>query len=253
LKKLHILALLIGFIATMIFQSCGSSGSTVDTDDPEKAFSIAKGKFDKGNYLDAIDDFSFIKVKFPGSQVSDKVQFYLAESYFYKGEYLLAAYEYSNFQKNYGLSAFIPESKYKLGVCYYKESPKPSLDQEYTRYAISELSLFVDQYPNDKNVTDANVKLQDLKDKLAYKDYSTGIIYMKMEHYRAAALYFQSVYENYIETQWADDAMLGHADALINSKKYDDAKKVLEKFDKLFPKSDLKPRAYELRKSIPVN
>ena len=111
--------------------------------------------------------------------------------------------------------------------------------------------MFVDQYPNDKNVTDANVKLQDLKDKLAYKDYSTGIIYMKMEHYRAAALYFQSVYENYIESQWADDAMIGQADALINAKKYDDAKKVLDKFDKLFPKSPLRSKANSLRGNIP--
>lgn len=257
MKKLHILTLLFGFLAIMIFQGCGSSKSAIDTDDPDKAFAIAKRNFDKGAYLDAIDDFSSIKVKFPGSQISDKVQFYLAESYFNKGEFLLAAYEYVSLQKNFGLSAFIPESKYKLGVCYYKESPKPSLDQEYTRDAISELSIFIGQYPGDKNVLDANIKLQDLNNKLAYKDYGTAIIYMKMDRYRAAALYFENVYDKYIESEWAADAMLGHAEALINVKKYDDAKKVLDNFDthlvafeKRFPKSNLKSREKALRNSI---
>ncbi len=250
MKKFRIFTLLTGFLAVLLFQGCGSSHSALDTDDPEMAFSLAKSEFDQGKYLDAIDDFSLIKVKFPGSSISDKVQFYLAESYFYKGEYLLAAYEYANLQKNFGLSQYIPESRYKLGVCYFKESPKPSLDQEYTRYAISELTSFVDQYPNNKNVPDANAKLQELHDKLAYKDYSTGIIYMKMDHYKAAALYFQSVYENYIDSQWADDAMLGQAEALINIKKYDDARKVLDKFDKLFPKSPLKSRENSLRSSL---
>ena len=234
----------------IIIQGCGSSGSSITTEDPDKAFDIAKRKYDKGEYLDAIDDFSFIKVKFPGSSMSDKTQYYLASSYFYRKEHLLAAYEFENLQKNYPLSTLIPDSKYMLGLCYYELSPKPPLDQEFTRYAISELTTFIDMYPENKNVIEAQKKLMDLKDKLAYKDFSIAENYMKLDNYRAASLYFQNVYDNYIDSQWADDAMVGNAEALMNGRRYEDAVKVLDRFYKLFPKSDLKAKADKIRRNI---
>ncbi len=230
---------------------CSSSnGGDIKTDDPEEAFKIAKAKFDDKEYLDAIDDFSFIKIKFPGTSVADKTQYYLGASYYYKEEYILAAYEFESFLKNYPLSSLIAQNRYMLGLCYYNLSPKYSLDQEYTRYAIEELQLFVELYPEDKNAPDANAKLKELKDKLAYKLYRTGQLYMKMDDYKAAALYFKDVYEQYVDSDWADDAMLGQVDALINAKKPDEAKKVLEKFYILFPKSNLKSKADNFKRNL---
>jgi outer membrane protein assembly factor BamD len=250
LRKLRLVIIVLSILVISIIQGCSSSGSSISTDDPEKAFAIAKKKFDRGEYLDAIDDFSLIKVKFPGSVVSDKTQFYLAESYFKRREFILAAYEYENMQKNYPLSPLYPDSKYKLGLCYYELSPKPSLDQEFTQYAISELSNFIDLYPNHISVPDAEKKIAELRDKLAFKDFSIAENYMKLDDFRAAGVYYQNVYENYIDSQWADDAMIGHAEALISIKKYSEAKQVLEKFYKLFPKSNLKSKADNLKRSI---
>jgi outer membrane protein assembly factor BamD len=230
--------------------SCSSSGSEINTDDPEAAYKIAKAKYDNKDYLDAIDDFSFIKIKFPGTTVSDKTQYYLGACYYHRDEYILAAYEFESFLKNYPLSTLTPDTRYMLGLCYYNLSPKFSLDQEYTRYAIEELQLFVELYPNDKNTPDAETKLKELKDKLAYKLFRTGQLYMKMDDYKAAALYFKNVYEQYVDSDWADDAMLGQVDALINAKKLDEAKKVLEKFYILFPKSNLKSKADSLKRNL---
>ncbi len=251
LKKTSIINLLLLLIFSASLYSCSSSdGNNIKTDDPEKAFNIAKRKYDNRDYLDAIDDFSFIKIKFPGTSISDKTQFYLADSYFHKDEFILAAYEYESMLKNYTLSPLIPETRYKLGLCYYNLSPKFSLDQEFTYYAIEELQLYVELYPEDKFVPDAEKKLKELKDKLAYKTFKTGELYMKLDDYKAAALYFKSVYEDYIDSEWADDAMIGHADALINAKKYEEAGKVLDKFYKLFPKSKLKSKADSLKRNI---
>ncbi len=238
-------------VSSAFVDGCSSSnGDAMKTDDPEKAFSIAKRKYDEKDYLDAIDDFSLIKIKFPGTSVSDKTQFYLADSYFHRDEFILAAYEFENMLRNYSLSPLIPETRFKLGLCYYNLSPKYSLDQEYTNYAIEELQLYVELYPEDKFVPDAERKLKELRDKLAYKGFKTGELYMKLSNYKAAAIYFKNVYEDYIESEWADDAMLGHADALISAGKYEEAEKVLERFYKLFPKSSLKSRADKLKRSI---
>lgn len=230
-----------------IYYGCSSSGSSqITTEDPNEAFKIAKAMYDKGDYVSAIEAFSFIKIKFPGTQIADQIQFYLSQSYYERKEYLLGAYEYENMLKNYPLSNLIPESRYKLGLCYYYLSPKYSLDQEFTHYAMSELQLFVELYPNDKNAADASAKLQDLKDKLAYKELTIGQQYMILEDYSSAVLYFNNVYENYIDSKYTEEAMVTQAEALIKLKKNAEAKKVLDRFFKLFPNSKLKSHADEL-------
>lgn len=225
---------------------CGSSGSSINTDDPEKAFAIAKRKFDRGDFADAVEDFSFIKIRFPGSMVSEKSQFYLSESYLRLKEYLLSAYEFENFLKTYTMSELYPEAMYKLGLCYYELSPPYPLDQEYTKLAEQQFLQYIEAFPQDKNVPDAEKKVRELRNKLAYKDYRTAEIYMKNDNYRAASIYFQNVYENYIESDWADDAMIGDAEAYINGKKYSEAIRVLERFKKLFPASPLNSKAERL-------
>lgn len=230
--------------------ACGSSKNNINTDDPQKAFDIAKRKYDKRDYVDAIDDLSFIKIRFPGTEVSDKVQFYLASSYYNQKEFIMAAYEFENFVKNFPLSPLMPDAKYMLGNTYYGLSPKYSLDQEFTKEAINQYLSFIETYPQDKNVTDAEKKIKELRNKLAYKDYWTAELYMKTDNYKAASLYFQAVYDEYIDSDWADDAMVGQAEAYINGRRYEDAKKVLEKFNKLFPNSTLKTKADRLSSRI---
>lgn len=243
--------LTLSFISGILIIGC-SSGNNIDTDDPEKAFSIAKKKFERGDYSDAIEDFSFIKVKFPNSKIPDQVQFYLAESYYGQKEYILAAYEYENMLKYFPLSPLVDVTRYKLGCTYFNLSPKPSLDQEFTRYAIIELQQFLELYPTHKYTPDASAKLSELKNKLAYKDFNTAELYVKMDNYKAAALYYSNVYEKFIESEYADDAMIGHAEVLIIMKKNAEARKVLERFKKLFPKSNLKSRAEKLLNSIGI-
>ena len=251
MKKIFLINLIIIVSLSLVYFGCSSTpGKDITTDDPEEALRIAKSKYDNEDYVDAIEDLSFIKIKFPGTNISDRVEFYLADSYYHRKEYILGAYEFETMIKNYPLSPLLPEAHYKLGLCYYELSPKFSLDQEFTTYAISELQAFIEVYPNNKNVPDAETKLRDLKNKLAYKDFRTAELYMKMDDYKSAAIYYNNVVENYIDSDYADAALVGQAEVLINAKKFGEAAKVLEKFYKLFPNSKLKPAADKLKNSL---
>lgn len=251
MKKLKLLALVLPALFVLQFLAgCGSSKTDITTDDPQKAFDIAKRKYDKRDYVDAIEDLSFIKIRFPGTDVSDKVQFYLANSYFYQKEFILAAYEFESFLKNFQLSPLVSEAKFMLGNTYYELSPKYSLDQEFTKEALNQYLSYIESYPQDKNVPVAEKKIKELRNKLAYKDYWTAELYMKTNNYKAASLYYQAVYDDYIDSEWADDAMVGQAEAYMFGKKYEEAKKVLEKFYKLFPNSELKKKADLIKSRI---
>lgn len=250
-KNLAAIAVLI--LIPLIFGSCGSSkGSAIVTDDPEKAFFIAKSHYDKQDYLESIDDFNMIKLRFSGSNIIDKAAYYLGMSYYKREEYVLAVYEFENLLKSYPASSFTEDSKYMLAMCYYNLSPKYNLDQTYTRYAISEFQSFIELYPKSKYSADAERKLSELKNKLALKIYKSAELYFNLENYKSAIIYYDNLLEDFFDTDYADDALYGKIQALIIKKKYEDAKKEIERFKKKFSSSQYLSKVKSLKAQIPL-
>ncbi|MCE1164555.1 MAG: outer membrane protein assembly factor BamD [Bacteroidetes bacterium] len=236
---------------SVIFSACGSSDrSNINTDDPEKAYNIAMESYNKKDYLQAIDDFSVIKVKFSGTSISDKAQYYFGMSYLKREEFVLAAYEFEYLLKNYATSSFAIDGRFQLAMCYFGLSPRYSLDQTYTYQAISEFKNFLELYPTDKNAPDAEAKIKELRNKLAFKELKSAELYMKMDDYKAATVYYEHVLDEYFDTDYADDALYGKIITLKTRKKYEEAKKEIERFETRFPKSDLLPKVQNIKKSL---
>jgi len=251
MKKIRIINYLSILILSLVIYSCASSGkSDIQTEDPEKAMQIAMKKYDKEKYLDAIDDFSLIKIKFSGTKVADKAQYYLGMCYYQRKEYILASSEFENLVKNYSASNYSIQGRYQLALCYYGLSPDYSLDQTYTKYAINELQNFVELYPTDKLAPEAEAKIRELKNKLALKVFKSGELYMIMEDYKAAIIYFENVLQEYFETDYADDALYNKILALLKRSWKNDALKEIERFEKKFPKSDYYDKVERIKKSI---
>jgi len=239
-------------LTALVFGACSSSDKTdIQTDDPAKAFQVAKKNYDKKDYLQSIEDFSYMKIKFSGSPVSDKAQYYLAMSYLKREEFILAAYEFEYLLKNYVTSPLAADARYQLAMCYLGLSPRYNLDQTYTLYAINEFKTFLELYPNDKNAPEADKKILELRDKLAYKELKSGDLYYVMDNYRASIIYYDNVLSEYFETQYADDALCGKIQALVTKKKYEEAKKEIARFELKFPKSNLLNKVLILKRSIP--
>lgn len=251
MKNLRITNLLSILILSVLIYSCSSSGvSDIQTDDPEKAMLVAMKNYDKKDYLQAIDDFSLIKIKFSGTKVADKAQYYLAMCYYQRKEYILAASEFENLIKNFSTSPYAIQGRYHLAMCYYGLSPDFSLDQTYSKYAIIEFQNFLELYPGEKLAPDAEVKIKELKNKLAYKEYKSGELYMTMENYKAAIYYFENVLQEYFDTDYADDALYGKIQALIYKKKNTDALKEIERFEKKFSKSEYLSRVERIKSNL---
>jgi outer membrane protein assembly factor BamD len=240
-----VLLLFLSFIT-----GCGSSGSDITTDDPDKAFQTAKKNYDKKDYLQAIDDFTLIKVKFAGSIISDKSQYYLGMSYLKREEFLLAAYEFEYLIKNYATSTYVTDSRYQLGMCYYGLSPKYALDQTYTYLAINEFKNYLELYPTDKNAPAAEAKVKELRNKLALKLYESAELYKRMEDYKAATYYYENVVTEYYDTDYADDALYGKILTLITRKKYEEAKTDIERFESKYSGSNLLQKVKALKNKL---
>jgi len=236
-----------------IFSSCGSSSKSDReiNDDPEKAYDIAYKKYLKKDYYDAIEDFGLIKLKYSGTKIIDKAIFYLGMSYYGRGEFVLAAYEFEYLLKNYSGSEFALKARYQLAMCYYGLSPKYNLDQTYTKYAIQEFKNFIDLYPKDPLSAESESKITELKNKLALKELKSAEQYMVLGNYKSAIIYYDAVLDEFFETDMADDALYGKIQALIAKKKYSDAKKEIERFESKFKSSDLLQKVTNIKNNLP--
>lgn len=217
---------------------------------PEERFERAKTLFEKGDYLDAINEFTVITLQYPGSTVAGEAQFLLAESRYRRGEFLLAAYEFQTLIRNMPASPRVPEAQYRVGLSYYQLAPKSRLDQQYTRRAIDALQAFVEYYPQSEYVPDATAKIAELNARLAKKEYDAARLYATMEYYKAALQYYDLVIERYHDTEYAPLAYLEKTELLMSRKRFEDARTEINRFLTKYPNSVLRARADKLKQQI---
>ena len=72
-----------------------------------------------------------------------KVEFFYAKSLYGQRDYLIAGYHFGEFAKNYGNSEYAEEATFMHAYCYFLNSPRSNLDQDYTLKAIDAFNLFL--------------------------------------------------------------------------------------------------------------
>lgn len=190
----------------VLMANCSSS---VDTSKftTEEYYNYAYKLYQTEEYEKALQEFQNFVLQFSGSAFYDKAQYYLGMSYYKRKQYLLGAYEFSKLIKNIPASSFVPDAQYMLADSYFKLSPPYQLDQAYSKKAVDEYQAFIDFFPKDPKVDDAEKNIKILNEKMAQKDFQSALIYERMEYFKAAMKYYGSVAEVYHDTKFAPMAL----------------------------------------------
>ena len=132
------------------------------------------------------------------------------------------------------------ESAFLVAYCHYLDSPRYSLDQSSTYLALKELQLFIDQYPKSNKVEEATRLMDDLRAKLEKKSYNIGKLYYKTEDFQAAITSFESLLDDYPDTEYREDilyfittAYFTYAEKSVYSKKLERYEKTVEAYNNL--------------------
>lgn len=189
--------------STLLVAACSDSAQTLKGGSSEERFLKGKAAFDDEDYEEAQQIFNTIILQDPASDYADDAQFYLAESYYRDGDYKLAAFNYNRLRTSFPNSPFYKQAFFQSGESYYNSSLSYDRDQRETRYAIDVFKSFASIYATDSLARTARSRVSELQEKLAQKDFTTGELYIRMEDYKAAMIYFDRVMEQYPETQYA--------------------------------------------------
>ncbi|MCC6846213.1 MAG: outer membrane protein assembly factor BamD [Bacteroidetes bacterium] len=228
--------LLLFFICFAGFWAGGCSSSQRKiTPDAASIFKQGMAALDDEDYPEAQRLFDVIRLQFPATPYADDAQYYLGESHYRKGEYILAAFNFGMIRRNYPNSDFVKMSVYKTAMCYYELSPPFDRDQDYTRKAIAGFSEFQAIFPTDSLADAAGAKITGLRGKLAHRDFNAAENYRKMTYNRAAISYYEMVIDDYPDTEFCEPAYLGKMELLVLGKRFAEAHNFAELYLKRYP------------------
>jgi len=241
--------LLAVIVLAMVFSACSRKVDFSKLDASEKLHEAIK-LYENEDYEEALTEFQNMMLEYQGKDVIDSAQYYLGMTRFNRNEYLLAAFEFGKIVQNYPESKLVPESQYMLAQSYFKLSPPYTLDQKFSKKAIEEFQLFVDQFPTNQKVKEAEEKIKELNLKLAEKEYKAAYIYERMENYNAAIFYYNQVVELYHDTQYAPLSLYSRIKLLVMKKKTEEARKDIKRFLDKYSNDEHIAEIKEIQKSL---
>jgi outer membrane protein assembly factor BamD len=171
----------------------------------EERYEVATKYFNENKYDKAIENFKKLIFEWPGSELVEKSQYFLAKSCLEAKKYEEAETEYDFFIRNFPQSMFIMRAEFELALVYYKESPPYWLDQAMTRNALASFENFILKHPDTELAKEAEKYRTKCIDKLARKDLETAKLYLKLGRPESAKIYLKDIQQRYPETSLMDE------------------------------------------------
>ncbi len=268
-------AVILFSIGLLMSSGCSSSKpATTATERVNEGYAKAQKLYDKGDYQEAALVFESLIFTSRATALEDDVLFYLGQSYFRSGQYILSADMFTRLQQQMSSSPYARTAQFLLAKSYEKLSPNFELDQYYTNKAIEQFSLYLELYPmvdsskiasdvetyrellkiNPKNpdykqnyvaatarfsridsLRYAEKEIPVLREKLAKKIFFIAKQYVQLNKNKAAVIYYDEVIKLFPDTIYLKQALAAKIDVLIMRKKWFDAGQTLDQYVQLFP------------------
>ena len=164
--------------------------------------------YHKKKYSKALILFDDLVQKYRGQAEAEDLYYYNAYANYNLRDYTSARFNFKQFTDTYPNSPRAEECRYMGAYCYFLESPKVGLDQEYTYRAIEALQLFINLYPDSERAQEAAGLIEQLRDKLETKAFHNARLYLDMglqDDYRAAVIAFDNVLSEFPDTKYAEE------------------------------------------------
>ncbi|MCB9170157.1 MAG: outer membrane protein assembly factor BamD [Flavobacteriales bacterium] len=190
-----------------LLAGCSDYYKAMKSDDLDLKLATADTLFRSGKYERAIPLLEELSALTRGTSISERVQYYLAKSYFGMKDYTLGGFYLATFTKTFPTSRYAEECAFLAAYCFYKNSPDYELDQGDTQAALDALQLFLVRYPASDRKDTCNALIDVLRDKLERKDYAGAEQYVQLRNYQAAGLALDEFLKRWPNSRFREEAM----------------------------------------------
>lgn len=181
-------------------------------------YQLGMEDFEDGEYLEAINHFTFVKNKFAYSQYAALAELRIADSHFQSGKYAEAIDAYRTFIQGRPNHREVPYAMYRIGLAHLEQMPSNFFlfppahekDQAATKDALRALQQYVERFPQHENVEDARKRIRKLRESLADHELYVARFYLRQDRPASARGRLEGLVAGFEDTpeQWTEAAWL---------------------------------------------
>lgn len=196
------------FAVVFSLQSCKSEyEALLNGNDVDAKYAAAFDYFNHGKYSKAAQLFESMSVLTSGTDRDDTVQYYWGLSNYRFKDYYTAETNFTKFLTNFPRSPFAEEAAFLRIDCLYRSTLRYELDQVPTQNAISVISQYMIENPDNSHSAICRRMLKELNDRLDKKAFENARLYYRMEDYKAARLAFRNILKDDAENIYREDIL----------------------------------------------
>ena len=200
--------IILAVAAVISLISCKSQYELLlNSNDADAKYKAAFEYFEAKKYNKAATLFESLSALTDGTERDDTVRYYWGLSNYKFKDYYTAETNFKQFCESYPRSPFASQARYLRLDCLYRETLRYELDQQPTYKAMSAISEYMLEFPDNENMQVCKDMLLDLGERLDKKAYEGAKLYYKMEDYLAARVAFRNVLKDDAENIYREDIL----------------------------------------------
>src|ERR1700761_1617028 len=213
--------------------SCSSFNKVLKSKDYEYKLKIADQLYGEKKYRDAEVLYEELYPIYKGTDKFEEIYYKDANCFYNMKEYKDAENFYKGFLEVFPNSPRAEEVDYLKALCSYKQSLKVELEQGTTIKAIGMMQTFINRHPGSPRIKEATDIVAKCKEKLELKECRAADEYFKIGQYRAAALGYENVINDYPETTKGDEYQFKMVKSYYEFAKLSVTEKQQERYEKV--------------------
>ena len=199
--------LYIVLIILVLVSSCGEYEKLLKSTDSDLKKEKAKEYYADGEYVKSSELLNQILPRYRATDEAEELNWIHAQSYYGMKDYFMAGSYFKSFVDEFPFGKHAEEAHFLVGMCDYKISPRTELDQDNTRNALEEFTIFVSRYAYSPKVEECNKMISELQDKLVEKSHNNAMLYYNMKEYKAAVVAITNSLKQYSNSKYREEMM----------------------------------------------
>lgn len=200
--------LVLVIIIAVLLSSCKGINKILKNKDPEYKLRMAEQYYVKKKYLFAQQLFEDVMPYYKGTAQFEDIYYKYAYCAYYLRDYMNAENLFKTYLEIFPNSPRAEEVDYMRAYTFYRQSPKPPLDQTNTIKTIGMMQTFINTHPNSERNKEATEIIDICRKKLEEKDRASAQLYFDIGQFRAAGVAFTSLLNDYPESEKGDEYKL---------------------------------------------